>query len=80
MPLSWYKGGGGGGWLQPLPWVLALLQYLGNTLPLIDSLSCDLQDKVNIMGYGTARARDVIQKCLDHMLLMGSYLVTIATD
>ena len=36
-------------------------QYLGNVLPLIDSLLCDVQDKVHIMGYGTARGRDVIQ-------------------
>ena len=46
--------------LQPLPWVFAVLQYLGNILPLIDSLSCDLQDELNIMGYGTAEVRDVI--------------------
>ena len=38
-----------------------MLQYLGNLLPLTDSLSCDLQDKVNVMGYGTAGACDVIQ-------------------
>ena len=43
------------GWLQPLPWVLLVLQYIGNILPQIDSLSCALQDQVNIMGYGTAR-------------------------
>ena len=30
------------GLLQPLPWVFAVLQYLGNILPLIDSLSCNL--------------------------------------
>ena len=29
-----------------------MLQYLENILSLIDSLSCDLQDKENIMGYG----------------------------
>ena len=40
-----------------------MLQYLGNVLLLIDSLSCDLQDEVNIMGYGTAGVRDVIQNC-----------------
>ena len=40
--------------LQPLQWVFAVLPYLGNILTLIDSLSCDPQDKVNIMGYGTA--------------------------
>ena len=39
------RGGGGGG--------VAVLQYLGNILPLIDSLSCDLQDGVNIICYGT---------------------------
>ena len=40
---------------------LAVLQYFGNILPLIDSLSCDLQVKVNIMGYGTAGVCNVIQ-------------------
>ena len=40
--------------LQPLSWVFAVLQYLGNILLLIDSLSRDLQDGVNIMGYGAA--------------------------
>ena len=44
----------GGGLLQPLPpWVFTVLQYLGNILPLIDSLSGDLRDKVNIVGYST---------------------------
>ena len=38
-----------------------MFQYLRNILPLIDSLSCDLQDKVNIMGYGAAGVCDVIQ-------------------
>ena len=42
--------------LQPLPWVFALLQYLGNILLLIDSLSRDLQDMGKIMSYGAARA------------------------
>ena len=46
--------GGRRGWLEPLPWVFAVLQYLGNISPLIDSLSCELQDKVNIMGCGAA--------------------------
>ena len=32
-------GGGRGGGVHPLPWVFAMLQYLGNILPLIDSLS-----------------------------------------
>ena len=45
------KGGGGG---ASLFWVFAVLQYLGNIQPLVDSLSCDLQDKVNAMGYGAA--------------------------
>ena len=45
---------GGGGVLQPFPWVFAVLQYLGNILLLIDSLSCDLQDKIIIMGYDAA--------------------------
>ena len=38
-----------------------MLQYFGNILPLLDSLSCDIQDKVNIMGYNAAEFRDVIQ-------------------
>ena len=38
------------GWLE----VFAALQYYGNILPLIDSLSCDLLDKVNIMNYSAA--------------------------
>ena len=46
--------GGGRGVLQPLPWVFAVLQYFGINLTLIDSLSFNLQDKVNIVGYGTA--------------------------
>ena len=46
------KGGGGG--LQPLPWAFAVLQYLEAILLLIDSLSCHLQDKVNIMGCRVA--------------------------
>ena len=56
IPTPWYKGGGGGGrgrW-QLLPWVFAVLQYLGNNLRLTDSLSCGLQCKVNITGYCTA--------------------------
>ena len=32
----------------------AVLKFLGNILPLIYSLWCDLQDKINIMGYGPA--------------------------
>ena len=44
--------------LQPLPF--AVLQYLGNIFfyifTFIDSLSCGLQDEVNIMGYCAARA------------------------
>ena len=40
--------------MPPLPWIFAVLQYLGINLTLIDSLSCNLQDKVNIVGYGTA--------------------------
>ena len=43
--------GWGGRVVQPLPWVLAVFQCLENILLLIDSLSCGLQDEVNIMGY-----------------------------
>ena len=42
--------GGGGGVLQPLPWVsFAVLQYLENILPVMWST-----EKVNIMGCGAA--------------------------
>ena len=44
IPPPWYKGGG---LLQPLLRVVAEL------------LSCDLQNRVNIMGYGAAEVRDV---------------------
>ena len=39
------------GWLPPLPWVFAVLQYFRIILPLINSLSCVLLNKVIIMGY-----------------------------
>ena len=45
------EGKGGGGGLQPLSWDFAMLEYLENISPLIDSLSCALQDKVNNMGF-----------------------------
>ena len=61
IPPPWYKEGGAWGLLQPLSWVFMVLQYLGNILPLMDSLSCDLHDKVNIIGYGAARVRCLIQ-------------------
>ena len=54
-PPHWYNerggGEGGGGGLQPLPefcCVTIFRKYL------IDSLSCSLQVKVNIMGNGAA--------------------------
>ena len=47
--------GGRGEGLQPLPLGFCVSQYLENILPIIDSLSCDIQDKVNIISYGTAR-------------------------
>ena len=59
IPPPWYKQGGGGGGrgakggvglLQLIPWVFAVLHYFGHFVPLIDSLSCDLQGKVNIIG------------------------------
>ena len=53
MPPPRYKGGGEG-LLQPLLLVFAVLQYLENIILLIDSLSYDLQDEVNIMGYDAA--------------------------
>ena len=40
--------------MRTLPWLFAVLQYLRNISPLIDSLSCHLQKEVNIMGYGAA--------------------------
>ena len=33
IPLVWYKGGGGGGWMGPLPGVFDLLQYFETILP-----------------------------------------------
>ena len=50
-----------------LPWVLAMLHYFGNVLPLIDSLSCDLQDKVNIIGYDVAGGPVTLSKMAAHM-------------
>ena len=41
--------------VQPLPWFFAVLQYFD--LPLLESLSCDLQAKINIMGYWAAGVR-----------------------
>ena len=46
--------GGGGRVVATLPLVFAVLQYFKNTLAIVDSLSCELQDKVNIMSYGAA--------------------------
>ena len=46
--------GGGGGFVATPPPGFAVLQYSGYILSLIYSLSCDLQDAVNIMGYGAA--------------------------
>ena len=40
---------------------LGFWEYLGNISLLTDSLSCDVQDKVNIMGYDIVGVRDVIQ-------------------
>ena len=37
-----------------LPLGFAVLQYFGNNLPLIDSLSCDLQNKVKMIGCSAA--------------------------
>ena len=54
IPPSWYKGEREGGGVATLPWVFAVLQHLGNILFPIYSLIYDLQDKVTIMGYGTA--------------------------
>ena len=54
-------GGRGGGGCNPSPGFLRCYNISQIFLHLIDSLSCDLQDEVNIMGYSTARVRDVIQ-------------------
>ena len=32
------QGGGGGGLIEPLPWVFAVFQYFGEILPLVESL------------------------------------------
>ena len=34
-PLVWYKGGGGGWWMEPLPGVFDMLQYFETILPLV---------------------------------------------
>ena len=31
------RGGGGGGWMVPLPGVFDILQYFGTILPLVES-------------------------------------------
>ena len=51
------QGGGGGVVVATPPWAFAVLQHFGNILPLIDNLSCDIQDKINIMGYDAARGK-----------------------
>ena len=38
IPPSCYKGGGGGGWMEPLPVVFDMLQYFETILPLVESL------------------------------------------
>ena len=53
------RGWGGEGWVVGTPpltvfVIFAMLPYLENILPFIDSLSCDLQDKVNIIGFDAA--------------------------
>ena len=35
-PPPWYRGGGG--LMEPLPWVFAVVQYFGEILPLVESL------------------------------------------
>ena len=38
IPLVWYKEGGGGGWMKPLPGVFDVLQYFETILPLVENL------------------------------------------
>ena len=38
IPLVWYKGGGGGGWMEPLPGVFDMLQYFETILTLVENL------------------------------------------
>ena len=38
IPLVWYKGGEGGGWMEPLPGVFDMLQYFESILPLMENL------------------------------------------
>ena len=49
-----HNGTGGGGLMEPLPWVFAVFQYLGEILALVESLWCALQHEVYIMGWGAA--------------------------
>ena len=38
IPLVWYKGGGGGEWMEPLSGVFYMLQYFETILPLVENL------------------------------------------
>ena len=38
IPPLWYKGGGGWVFMEPLPRVFDMLQYLGAILPFVESL------------------------------------------
>ena len=38
IPLVWYKVGGGGEWIEPLPGVFDMLQYFETILPLVENL------------------------------------------
>ena len=38
IPPPWYKGGGGGRWMELLPGVFDMLQYFETILPLVQSL------------------------------------------
>ena len=46
--------GGGGGVMEPLPWLFAMFQYLGEILPLEESRWWAPQDEVYIMCNSAA--------------------------
>ena len=48
------EGGGGEGWMEPLPGVFDRLQYFETILPLVESLWSSKQDEVYFRGGGAA--------------------------
>ena len=83
LPLPWNKRRGRGGGvvvMEPLPRVFDMLQYFETILPLVKAF--DLLDKLKYILWVVALLETCIftQNWLDYLLLMTSYLVTMATD